>query len=131
MSCGNESALWDIIQFLLDKIHHALGTALPLCQRHQRDPEPSGTSKALPCQVRVEHLGGTLEESPQMKLVELRNIWKEQWEGAELLPVDHGIPTKPRTLSTAGEGMGCRGQEMPKFTPDAPSGCSKEPAPWL
>lgn len=32
MSCGNESALWDIIQFLLDKIHHPLGTHLPLRQ---------------------------------------------------------------------------------------------------
>lgn len=36
MSCGNESALWDIIQFLLDKIHQPLGTHLPL---HQGTPK--------------------------------------------------------------------------------------------
>lgn len=49
MSCGNESALWDIIQLLLNRIHHPL-TALLCAKRERRQPKASETSKAVPYQ---------------------------------------------------------------------------------
>lgn len=80
MSCGNESALWDIIQFLLDKIHHPLGTHLPLCPE---TPKVSRSLKDLQNFVLPSRGGapcGDIEGKTQMKLVELRNSWKKWWE---------------------------------------------------
>lgn len=47
MSCGNESALWDIIQLLLNRIHHPLSAHL-CAKRGQWQPKASETSKAVP-----------------------------------------------------------------------------------
>lgn len=87
MSCGNESALWDIIQFLLDKIHHPLGTHLPL---RQETPKISRSLRDLQNLVLPTRGGapwGDIEGRLQMKSVELRNIWKKQREVAGLFPV--------------------------------------------
>ena len=103
MSCGNESALWDIIQFLLDKIHHPLSTHLPLHQeaskiaRSFRDLQ----NFILPTQDRAPC--GDREGKPQTSLLKVKSIWKKRWEAAGLLPVAavHNLMLVPSVLQTS------------------------------